>query len=217
MTCGFLVAVCLSAILKLESDVMRKDALLWSLGNPSLINLIKLNRDKYMQALSKIKIVIGTLILSCSIQAGANPKYKDYPVTEYYKGSAAKLVLNNEIAKNFPTRLNEALKSKPVLAGEYVITGWGCGSSGCYDTVIINKRTGQVVPTIFEAYSAFDYEKGEDGPRVGEEIEPPRLNSRLLVTEEVVEGKNGKYSYFANYYLVDNNRLKRIKRVALKK
>ncbi|WP_026470950.1 hypothetical protein [Alkanindiges illinoisensis] len=170
-----------------------------------------------MISFKKSHFYLITMFLCLSGQVSANPKYRDYPVTEYYKGSAAKLVLNNEIAKSFPTRLNEALKSKPVLAGEYVIAGWGCGSSGCYDTVIVNKRTGQVVPKIFEAYSAFDYDKGEDGPRVGEEIESPRLDSRLLVTEEVVEGKDGKYLYFANYYLLDNSQLKRIKRVTLKK
>lgn len=160
--------------------------------------------------LYKVNCLLIILFLNLSTNASAGPKYRDYPVSNLYNGPAAKLVLDNDLAKNFRTSFNDALKNKPVLAGEYIITGWGCGSSGCYNTAIINKRTGQVVQKVFEAYSA---SSGEDEVRVGEELESPQLNSRLFVTEETVEGKSGKYLHFTNYYILNNSKLKRIKRI----
>ncbi|WP_429168181.1 hypothetical protein [Aeromonas rivipollensis] len=61
------------------------------------------------------------------------PRKEDYPAPAVYKGKPAKLSLDSELARTFRTRLTAALSQKPVYAGEYVLTGWGCGSSGCYN------------------------------------------------------------------------------------
>ncbi len=146
----------------------------------------------------------------------ANPKYKDYPAPPLYTGPAAKLVLDNDLAKEYRSRLNEAMKGKPVFAGEYVETGWGCGTGGCYVTAFVNKRTGKVLEQTFLAYSSFDDVTGIE-ERIGEEIEPLKLNSRLLVTQEITEGEPKERSYFANFYKLDGDKLKLIKRVAIPK
>ncbi|WP_439844797.1 hypothetical protein [Aeromonas veronii] len=117
------------------------------------------------------------------------------------------------MARTFRTRLTAALSQKPVYAGEYVLTGWGCGSSGCYDQVLVNKRTGKVLDAVFNAYSSYDVSNDSD-IRVGEWIESPQIDSRLLTTVKVENSQDGKsFVYYTNYYIVDKNQLTLIKTV----
>ncbi|MCF5841393.1 hypothetical protein [Aeromonas veronii] len=141
------------------------------------------------------------------------PRTEDYPAPPVYKGKPAKLSLDSELARTFRTRLTAALSQKPVYAGEYVLTGWGCGSSGCYDQVLVNKRTGKVLDTVFNAYSSYDVNDKSD-TRVGEWIESPQIDSRLLTTVKVENSQDGKhFVYYTNYYIVDKNQLTLIKTV----
>ncbi|MEZ7009199.1 hypothetical protein ACB042_06735 [Aeromonas sp. S13(2024)] len=141
------------------------------------------------------------------------PRKEDYPAPPVYKGKPAKLSLESELARTFRTRLTAALSQKPVYAGEYVLTGWGCGSSGCYDQVLVNKRTGKVLDAAFNAYSSYDVSNNSD-IRVGEWIESPQIDSRLLTTVKVENSQDGKsFVYYTNYYIVDKNQLTLIKTV----
>ncbi|MBL0596540.1 hypothetical protein JD516_01730 [Aeromonas jandaei] len=141
------------------------------------------------------------------------PRKEDYPAPPVYKGKPAKLSLDSELARTFRTRLTAALSQKPVYAGEYVLTGWGCGSSGCYDQVLVNKRTGKVLDMVFNAYSSYDV-NDESDTRVGEWIESPQIDSRLLTTVKVENSQDGKhFVYYTNYYIVDKNQLTLIKTV----
>lgn len=141
------------------------------------------------------------------------PQKEDYPAPPVYKGKLAKLSLDSELARTFRTRLTAALSQKPVYAGEYILTGWGCGSSGCYDQVLLNKRTGKVLDAVFNAYSSYDVSNDSD-IRVGEWIESPQIDSRLLTTVKVENSQDGKsFIYYTNYYIVDKNQLTLIKTV----
>lgn len=141
------------------------------------------------------------------------PQKEDYPAPAVYKGEPAKLSLDSELARTFRTRLTAALSQKPVYAGEYVLTGWGCGSSGCYDQVLVNKRTGKVLDMVFNAYSSYDV-NDESDIRVGEWIESPQIDSSLLTTVKVENSQDGKhFVYYTNYYIVDKNQLTLIKTV----
>ncbi|MFQ1834746.1 hypothetical protein ACK36Q_11980 [Aeromonas veronii] len=141
------------------------------------------------------------------------PRKEDYPAPPVYKGKPAKLSLDSELARTFRTRLTAALSQKPVYAGEYVLTGWGCGSSGCYDQVLVNKRTGKVLDAVFNAYSSYDVSNNSD-IRVGEWIESPQIDSRLLTTVKVENSQDGKsFVYYTNYYIVDKKQLPLIKTV----
>lgn len=141
------------------------------------------------------------------------PRKEDYPAPAVYKGKPAKFSLDSEFARTFRTRLTAALSQKPVYAGEYVLTGWGCGSSGCYDQVLVNKRTGKVLDAVFNAYSSYDVSNDSD-IRVGEWIESPQIDSRLLTTIKVENSQDGKsFIYYTNYYIVDKNQLTLIKTV----
>lgn len=138
--------------------------------------------------------------------AASVPKFKDYPVTSIYKGLAAPLVLDNELAKMFKTRLREALKTRqPVFAGEYILAQWGCGTS-CAVTAFVNKKTGRALEQTFG---------GEYGPYITEY----RLNSRLLIAEgPILDAQNRDTGdYAAYFYLVDKGKLKRIQTVNIER
>lgn len=142
-----------------------------------------------------------------------SPRAEDYPAPPVYKGKPAKLSLDSELARTFRIRLTAALSQKPVYAGEYVLTGWGCGSSGCYNQVLVNKRTGQVLDTVFNAYSSYDVSDDAD-TRVGEWIESPKFDSNLLTTTKVENSQDGEsFIYYTNYYIVEKNKLTLIKTV----
>ena len=137
------------------------------------------------------------------------PKFRDYPAPPVYTGPPGKLQMDSELARNFRTRLGDAMKEDEVaFAGEYVLTGWGCGTGGCYIQALVNKRTGHVIDTTFDAYSTFANDKEI---RLGEEIESMRTDSTLLVTREVSE--DPPHQHFANFYVLENGRLKRIKQL----
>jgi hypothetical protein len=141
------------------------------------------------------------------------PRTEDCPAPPVYKGKPAKLSLDSELARTFRTRLTAALSQKPVYAGEYVLTGWGCGSSGCYNQVFVNKRTGQVLDTVFNAYISYDVNDDLD-TRVGEWIESPQIDSDLLTTTKVENSQDGEsFIYYTNYYIIDENKLTLIKTV----
>lgn len=132
------------------------------------------------------------------------PKFKDYPVEAIYTGKSAKLLLNNDTAKTFRTRLRESLEQEPVFAGEYVLAVWGCGA-GCRSYTFANKRTGQVVESNFG---------GEDG----DEPENFKLNSNLLVARGIeYDDDYNEIGYYASFYVLENEKFKLIKRVATEK
>ncbi|WP_169045719.1 hypothetical protein [Aeromonas salmonicida] len=139
------------------------------------------------------------------------PRTEDCPAPAVYKGKTAKLSLYSELARIFRTRLTAALSQEPVYAGEYVLTGWGCGSSGCYNQVLVNKRTGKVLDVVFNAYSSYDINDGSD-VRVGEWMDSPQIDSRLLTTTKVENSKDDtSFIYHTNYYIVNKNKIALIK------
>lgn len=148
-----------------------------------------------------MKYLIILIILSLGIQNiyAKDIQFTDYPA-KVYNGQPAKLLLNNETAKLFKTRLSEALKQKPVYAGEYVLTGWGCGLQ-CISYIFVNKRTGQVIEHDF-------------GGETGEDILQYKLNSNLLITNatEFDEDYN-EIGSATKYYVMKNSKLMLIKSV----
>ena len=147
-----------------------------------------------------------------------NPKFKDYPAPPLYSGLPAKLLLDSDFAKEYRSRLTEAMADTPAFAGEYVLTGWGCGSGGCYVESLVNKHTGKALETDFGAHNVWtDMENGVE-ERVGEWIVAKKIDSSLLVTQEVTEDDEGNpHEYFAKFYVADNGQLKLIKKVPIPK
>lgn len=168
---------------------------------------------------ARIIFLLFFLGLSSQITFGSEvgsqqqPRPEDYPAPAVYEGKPANLSLDSELARTFRTQLTVALSQTPAYAGEYVLTGWGCGSSGCYNQVLVNKRTGKVLDTVFNAYSSYDVNDDSD-TRVGEWIESPKIDSNLLTTTKVENSQDGEsFIYYTNYYIVDKNKLTLIKTV----
>lgn len=71
------------------------------------------------------------------------PKFKDYPVTEIYKGKNARLKLRRD--EEFERDgLQEAVTNQKVdFAGHYIVAGWSCGM-WCNLNPIIDAKTGKV-------------------------------------------------------------------------
>ncbi|WP_151765743.1 hypothetical protein [Acinetobacter colistiniresistens] len=143
-----------------------------------------------------------SLALLCAVahtSFAKDPQFKEYPAT-VYNGKPAKLLLNNETAKLFKTRLTAALSQKPVYAGEYVLAAWGCGTE-CVSYTFVNKRTGQVVDQGF-------------GGEMGDEIQNYKLNSNLLIARgSELDDDYNEIGSSTNYYVMKNGKLQLIKKV----
>lgn len=144
-------------------------------------------------------VTTALICLSTFSFADSLPKYKDYPAP-IYTGKTAKLLLNNDTAKSFKTRLTIALKEKPDFAGEYVLAAWGCGTA-CVVQTFVSKRTGQVVDNGF-------------GAELGQDVIGIKPDSRLLITRGVEfdddYNQTGDYDF---YYVFENGKFKLIKKV----
>jgi|GEM_PF-331163 len=114
------------------------------------------------------------------------PKFKDYPAEKTYTGKNHSLVLD-EFSKQFKTRLSDAIKNnKPEFSGHYIVTGWGCGTSGCNTGAVIDVITGQTYPFPVALSSVYPV-KPEFGDSDGQE-HIYRLNSRLMIFAGNLEG-----------------------------
>ncbi|MEN5171580.1 hypothetical protein ABE427_02425 [Acinetobacter higginsii] len=143
-----------------------------------------------------------SLALLCAVahtSFAKDPQFNDYPA-KVYNGKPAKLLLNNETAKDFKTRLSAALSQKPVYAGEYVLAAWGCGTE-CVSYTFVNKRTGQVVEQGF-------------GGELGDEIQKYKLDSNLLISKGYEFNENyEEIGTSTNFYLMKNGKLELIKKI----
>jgi len=100
---------------------------------------------------SKIKLLAFALTFAllflCSNEVSfaqkKTPRFKDYSVTEIYKGKNAPIKLTRD-DKMFRTRLKWAVDNqKPNFAGQYILTTWGCGAQ-CIMGAVIDAKTGKV-------------------------------------------------------------------------
>lgn len=150
-------------------------------------------------------------------QVQSVPQFKDYPVSTVYEGPPAKYISGD---RRVEKSINEALtKEKVEFAGEYIVVGLSCGTAGCVSQLIINKKTGKQVKTGFTQYSVQSDLKGDEDigsveERVGEMLEKVKKNSRLLVTREI-NTDSKPYQYFANFYVLENEDLKLIKKIKI--
>lgn len=126
------------------------------------------------------------------------PKFSDYPVSDIYEGPPAKLVMDNDVARDYRTQFNENLSRAPSFAGEYIGVAWGCGAQ-CVSQHLINKRTGKVLSVGF-------------GGEFGEIVEEMRVDSRLIVTKGgVYDDDFNETDYKVKFYVLEGEQLRVIK------
>ncbi|MBP6750370.1 MAG: hypothetical protein KA144_12075 [Xanthomonadaceae bacterium] len=127
----------------------------------------------------------------------AIPKFKDYPAGALYTGPTATLA---DTKDDFRTRNSNALsENKIVFASEYVISTIGCGT-GCVFQSFLSKRTGEQLEDSF----------GGEG---GEKIKEVRVNSKLVVTAGPNHENENDPNFYAYFYVLENERLRRIAKV----
>lgn len=116
------------------------------------------------------------------------PKFKDYPADKMYSGKNHALVLN-EFGKEFKTRLSNALKTnKPDFAGHYIVTSWGCGTSGCNTGAVIDAITGVAYPLPVALSSVYPLKKEFESEHYDGQELIYKANSRLMIFAGNLEG-----------------------------
>lgn len=125
------------------------------------------------------------------------PTFTDYPVDRIYSGPPARLVMDNDTARDYRTQFNKNLERDPSFAGEYIDVQWGCGTQ-CGSQHFINKRTGRVLEDSF-------------GGECGELIEGMRVDSRLIITKgPVCDDDYNEIDFKVKFYVLEDIRLELI-------
>jgi len=136
-----------------------------------------MGRNKYIYILGTITLALaGYLYLPINREQELNiPQFRDFPVSEIYRGIPAPVDLNSSpIGHTYRTALTEGAKRGPNFAGHYTVIEWGCGST-CQNFAIVDAITGKI-------YSA---------PFPSEEGQEFNLNSRLIVVNPLENVKGG--------------------------
>lgn len=143
--------------------------------------------------LSFFLILLISLLFVVPLYAEPLATFEQYPAPLYQGIHAKDIQLkNDDFANTFRTRLRAALKSPVNFAGHYVITTWGCGTSGCFMGAIVDVKTGQV------------YSHELLGPIIGKFVDDEWLggnlsfkpDSSLLIASGVFESLAGKEATF---------------------
>ena len=131
-------------------------------------------------------------------------RFNQFKASAQYTGKNHALVMD-EFGRQFRTRLKRAIKNqKPSFAGHYLVTSWGCGSSGCNTGAVINAKTGVATPFPVSVASVFPIKekyKNEDGQ---EQIY--QLNSRLMIFAGNLGTENSSGSDMVEFYEFKNGK-----------
>lgn len=163
---------------------------------------------------SKIKIFVFALtfvlLFVCSNESilaqKRTPLFKDYAVTEIYKGKNAPLKLTRD-DRMFRTRLKWAVDNqKPNFAGHYILTTWGCGTS-CIMGAVIDAKTGKV--------SWWNFSICCWSGEADENFQPIefRKNSKLIIFFGVRNEEDEDHG--AHYYKIENGRFVHLQSVSV--
>ena len=125
---------------------------------------------------------------STSLDESARKRFANFKAPAMYTGKNHPLVMD-EFSRLFKTRLDNAINTqKPSFAGQYLVTGWGCGSSGCNTGAVIDAKTGIVTPfptSLSSVYPLKPMFADEDGQE-----QRYTLNSRLMIFAGNLESDN---------------------------
>jgi hypothetical protein len=129
-------------------------------------------------------------------------KFSSYPARRIFRGKPARVVLDTPQARKFRTRLREDSRLGPNFAGHYTVVFWGCGT-GCAQLAVVNAHTGKVI------WLPQEWIDIPDAP----DAKPNRnfqIDSKLLIVTKSNYDAHATFTAF--YYVVDNDRLRLIKK-----
>src|ERR1044071_985780 len=164
-------------------------------------------RAKWVQGVLCRGIALAAFLLGSEIATPAQsriPRFRDYPVSETYRGKTAPLVLTRD-DRIFRTRLRWAAQNlKPNFAGRYILTTWGCGTS-CLMGAVIDARTGRV--------HWWDFSICCWGYDVDENFQPIeiRLDSKLIIFSGARNEKEGDVG--THFYKFESGRFVHVRTI----
>jgi len=150
------------------------------------------------------------MIAMTNLYAGDTPLFKDYKIQSIHKAKNHPLIMDN-FAKTYRTRLKYAVvNSSPTFAGQYIVTNWGCGTSGCNTGAVINAKTGKVIPwpvglsSVYPLKPKFEEEDGQEHIY--------KIDSRLMIFAGNLDGAaQGDGGDSVEFYEIKNDRFNFIK------
>ncbi len=194
---------------------------IWSLGDFSFISsTLKYNADVSEvsdQALNTSNRILPVSSNSNSkIEPNDIPKleypFKDYPVTEIYKGKNAPLRLKSDDLDW--EKLQYTIENSDVnFAGHYISANWSCGM-WCSSNYIIDAKTGRIygwdgmLSVCFPDIDT-DFDCNENFSNVEN-----RIDSKLIIFFGYNNGESGTRGF--HYYKFENGRLIHLKSILVK-
>ena len=151
-----------------------------------------------MVRLFVISIIIG---FGFATRADQPPDFRDFVVTNEFRGKPAPVDLSSSRALEFKTELKRQATEGPDFAGHFKIAIWGCGSS-CAAFAIVDSQTGQVY---FPPELSYVTWTGYEGTNFGLQY---RIDSRLLILNGSPEEKPQIGTF---YYVWQTNTLRLIR------
>src|SRR5262245_8921045 len=134
--------------------------------------------------------VLATALMSAicvAVLGAAPPDFKDYPVTEIFKGTPAAPTLSTPQARRFRTQLRMNAAQGPDFAGHFKLARWGCGA-GCTVVAVIDSMTGEAY---FPPVSFADATKyvGSSIETICHRASDYQIDSELFIIEGSTGGK----------------------------
>jgi hypothetical protein len=151
-------------------------------------------------AVASCFIFTSVMLFTTRVYAQRNPpRSEDYPVpvSEWYKGKPARVILDSKRARLYRTVLRDGAKKSPNFAGHYTIVTWGAGL-GVFSMAAVDAKTGKVYFPPFKEVGNTSYGM----PYIDKGNNPAwRINSKLFAFVGVPDASNkgmGMYVYAFN-------------------
>jgi hypothetical protein len=142
--------------------------------------------------------------------------FKDYSITEIYKGKVAPLRLTRkEKESDFGEKLQYTIDNFPEVnfAGHYIAATWGCGM-WCHWSAIIDAKTGKIYS--WSGMNSYCFPRLDKDFACNENFSDVeyRIDSKLIVFFGYKNGEAGSRGF--HYYKFENGRFIHLKSVLVK-
>jgi hypothetical protein len=156
-------------------------------------------------------LFICSFALQMAVVVLSAPGYASETTPQFQDFASENVIINKSVApdlstgraRQYKTRLRQAIKLPANFAGHYRLVIWGCGTS-CATGAVLDKSDGRVIFLPFTICCSEDY---------SDDFQPIayRQDSRLIVFSGLIDeaGVNG-----AHYYLFDGRKFGLLKTIA---
>jgi hypothetical protein len=94
--------------------------------------------------------LVDSSLTALAIPATLEPRFKEFPVNEVFRGKPAAVVFERAEERRFRTVIRSGATIGPNFAGHYTLVEWGCGTE-CFQAAIVDAKTGRIYqPPLFD-------------------------------------------------------------------